>query len=233
MKRCLIIIGVLVMGVLAVGAVMSFATSTAQAQEGSVVRFYFLPVDDSVAGYRGPTYLRWRWNPDGLDVPWSCKDFGEADTIMICAADVTTIQHTFLSTQTDVFTFPVVLDTNPSPQQLSDMEDFLETAFIPANWLSPGDTWETALRTVTGMAMWMQRYTNLSGGLTPLEQGVGYNTQFRNMDAQIQSDIREAFTSLGFDDSFITPTMTLRNIAKRAADAWGTTPVIFGSLVTL
>jgi hypothetical protein len=233
MKRWAIIFGLTVVSILAVLLVVGCATETARAQEGGVVRFYFLPVDNSVENYRGPEYLKWRWNPTGLDVVWSCKDFGEIDNIMVCAADVTTIQHTFLSTQTDVFTFPVDLDTNPSPQQLSDMESYLENALIPANWLSPGDSWRDALRTVTGMGMWMQRYSGITGGVTLQEQGVGYNTQFRNLDAQIQSDIREAFTSLGMDDSFITGTMTVRNIAKNAADQWGETPVIFGALVTL
>lgn len=192
----------------------------------TVIQYYLLPVDVQQEMYRGPMYLMWRWNPDGLDVPWGCKDYGLID-IMICAVDADATDHAWLASQTDVYQFPVDLDANPSPAELSTLEAAMESAYIAADWLNPAETWRQALRTVTGMFLFMQRLTAITGN-TPLDWGVTLNTQFRNLDQVYQDAITQAFNDLDYDASVIRTNWTLRILLKNAADQWGEKPIYFG-----
>lgn len=198
-----------------------------------MIRFYILPVDVvTIAGQimRGPKYLEWFQNPSGLDVRWSAKDYGAID-MMMCAVDAELADHTYLAGQTDVYAFPDNLDTSPSPAELSALEDYLELAYIPAQWLSPSDTWREILRIITAMFLFMQRLTGITGS-DPLVWGVSLNTQFRNIEQQYQDAIYEAFVTLGYDDSAIKSNWTMRVMLKNTADEWGERPIHFG-FVTL
>lgn len=191
-----------------------------------MIHYYILPVDTHVPNYRGPLYLKWRFNPAGLDVPWSCKDYGSID-VMICAVDADAADHIYLAAQTSVYQFPENLNVTPSPAELSALEAVLEATYIPAQWLSPSETWRDAIRTVTAMFLLMQRLTGITGS-NPLEWGVTLNTQFRNLEQQYQDAIAEAFDTLNYDSGAIRDNWTLRVILKTAADNWGDSPIIFG-----
>ena len=215
-------------------AVVLFLSVIVEA-EAQVIRYYILPVDiynnpDSGGRERGPMYLKWRRNPDGLAVQWSAKDYGSID-MMVVAVNAEEADHTYLAAQSDVYAFPENLDVNPSPAELSALEDYLEIAFIPAQWLSPSETWREALRTITGMFLFMQRLTGITGE-NPLTWGITLNTQFRNIDQQYQDAITEAFVTLDYDETVLRDNWTLRIILKNAADQWGERPIYFG-FVTL
>lgn len=200
------------------------------AAEAQVIRYYLLPVDVYQGWARGPMYLKWRFNPDGLDVPWGCIDYGLIDT-MVCAVDASTADHAYLVAQANVYQFPENLDVSPGPAELSALEITLESTYIAADWLNPSETWRETLRTVTGMFLFMQRLTAITGN-TPLDWGVGLNTQFQNLDQQYQDAIIQAFNDLSYDDSVIRTNWTLRVLLKNAADQWGAKPIHFG-IVTL
>lgn len=198
--------------------------ASVEAQELSV-QYYLLPVQQ-IGNYRGPMYLKWRFNPDGLDVQWSCKDYGTINQ-MICAVNAEQIQHDWLAVQDGVYQFPANLEVAPSPAELSALETALEAAYIPADWLTPSETWRVNLRTITGMFLFMQRLTAITGN-DPLDWGVTLNTQFRNIPTLYQSAIIEAFDTLGYDSSVLKDNWTLRIVLKEAADQWGTQPIYFG-----
>jgi hypothetical protein len=193
--------------------------------EAQVIQYFFLPVD-VVGNYRGPSYLKWRFNPDGLDVPWSCKDYGSVNNIMVCAVNAEAADLTWLAAQADVYAWPTVLDENLPQAERSAVTAYLEAAFVPANWISPSDTRRTALRTVTGMFLFMQRLTALSGN-SPLDWGITLNTQFRNLTTEQQTWLEEAAVSLGYAWDVVSND-TIRLILKAMADAWGDQPIYFG-----
>lgn len=216
-------------------ALATLALLVPVAVEAQVVQFYLLPIDiwidpENGDAYRGPSYLKWLGNPEGLDVRWSCKDYGLINE-MVCAVNGEQADHDYLGAQGDVYQFPANLDVAMSQEERSAIAAYLEGAYIPADWLSPADTFRTALRTVTGMFLFMQRLTAITGD-TPLDWGVGLNDQFRTLDQVHQDAIVQTFTDLGYDDSVIRDNWTLRIILKNAADQWGETPVLFG-FVTL
>ena len=65
------------------------------------MNWYLLPLD-YVGNLRGPRYLKWRGNPQGLNVRWSLMDFGAID-LAVVAADTNTEQHATLIAYTDCF----------------------------------------------------------------------------------------------------------------------------------
>jgi hypothetical protein len=197
----------------------------------SSIIFYLIPVMVVAGGggrdYRGPSYLKWRMNPEGLAVQWSCKDYGSINNVMVCAVNAEQADHDTLAAQDGVFTFPADLETAPSPAELSALEAALEAAYIPADWLSPSMTWRENLRTVTGMFMFMQRVTTVAGD-NPLDWGVTLNTAFRDLPAGKQEALLIAFDTLGYDSSVVKTNWTLRVVLKNAADQWGERPIYFG-----
>jgi len=215
MKR-LAVIGALVLVLSAIVPV--------SAQEASVIQYFFVPVQ-VVGNYRGPSYLKWRFNPDGLDVPWSCKDYGSINSVMVCAVNAEPADLAFLSAQEGVYTWPTALDENLPQAERSAVTAYLEAQFVPANWISPSDTRRTALRTITGMYLFMQRLTTVGGN--PLEWGITLNTQFRDLTVEQQMALEDAAITLGYVWD-VAANDTIRNILKAMADQWGDAPIYFG-----
>ena len=109
------------------------------------IQYFMIPVQ--VEGrYRGPSYLKWRFNPEGLDVPWSCKDYGIVNNVMVCAVNAEQTDLDWLAAQDGVYAWPTALDENLPQAERSALTTYLEAQFVPANWISPSDTRRTALR---------------------------------------------------------------------------------------
>ena len=194
------------------------------AVEAQVIQYFFVPVQ-VVGNYRGPSYLKWRMNPTGLDVPWSCKDYGTVNNVMVCAVDADTTDLAWLSAQANVYTWPTALDENLPQQERSAVTAYLEAAFVPANWISPSDTRRESLRTITGMFLYMQRLTVLGGN--PLDWGITLNTQYDNLTVEQQGWLEQAALDLGYAWD-VAPNDTIRNILKEMGDAWGERIIYFG-----
>lgn len=198
------------------------------------VRFYILPVQRvTVDGrdYRGPMYLKWRMNPGGLAVQYSLKDYGSIDMATV-AVEATATDHTTLAAQANVYQFPENIDVKMTAAQRAALSDYLEAHAVPGDWIAAQDSHRTALRTVTGMFLYMQRLTALTGNVSPLDWGYELNTQWRNISAAHQAAIAEAAVSLGYSTAFIGANTQVRALLKNFADQWGAAPILFG-FVTL
>jgi len=195
-----------------------------EAQEMSV-RFYLMPVL-RVENYRGPMYLFWRMNPTGLNVPWSCKDYGKID-IMICAVNGEQADHGWLVAQADVVQLPANMDANLTAGQVNVVRDWLENHQIPGDWVSPSDTWRGVARTVTQLFLYMQRVTHILGyapSLTP----ANLNRQLNELPADVLASMQQAATELGYDLTPVRMNWTVRRYLKYMSDQWGTRPIYFG-----
>jgi hypothetical protein len=194
------------------------------------IRFYILPVEEyiSPAGrlYRGPKYLQWRFGTGIVVDNWSMKDYGLEATAVVAVDGVQT-DHDYLSGQPDVYQFPETLTTSLSPSDISEISGRLEASFVPSDWITPSDTFETCLRTILGMFMSMQRYHGITGQ-SIFESGIALNTQYRNWPQQEQDAFSQIWMEFGGDVNDIKSNWTARILLKNLADLWGDTPVIFG-----
>lgn len=183
--------------------------------------------------YRGPLYLKWRFNQTGLAVDWSMRDYGGiGETTMIVAAEVDTVQHTYLAGQADVYALPENIDVTPSPQELNAFEARLEAAYIAADWLSPSQTWREALRTVLGMFSTAGKYAVLVGN-SILDDVTNLNTQYRNMPQTTQDALAQIATNMNYPWSEIRDNWTARRLLKWFSDQWPNDSFQFGNLITV
>jgi len=207
----------------------------ARGQEMSV-RVYIVPVDSQIINgteYRGPLYLQWRFNPDGLDVIWSMRDYGGiGETAMIVAADVTQEQHDYLSVQAGVYPIPENIDDKPSPAELAAFEAHLETMYIPADWLLPNMTWRECLRTILGMFATAGKYAVIVGD-SILNSGITLNMQFQNFPQYVQDALEQIATNLGYPWDEVKTNWTARIVLKWFADQWPSGSFRFGNLITV
>lgn len=196
-----------------------------------MIRFYLVPID-RVGDYRGPKYFKWRFG-EGIDCLWSLKAYGRVD-VGLLAADITQTDHDALILNVDVFSFPENIELNMTPADRSALQSYLEgmPIPIPGDWLSPSDTYRTAIKTIAGMMMFMQRLTHIMDS-APETWGVTLNTQYKDFPPELQAGILQTINELGWDDSVIKDNWTVRVLWKNMADQWGDTPIIFGGFVTL
>lgn len=194
------------------------------AVEAQVIQYFFLPVD-VVGNARGPSYLKWRFNPEGLDVLWSCRDYGKINDVMMCVVEADAADRAWLSEQADVYTWPTALDENLPQAERSAVTAYLEAAFVPANWISPSDTRRESLRTITGMFLYMQSVTGLAGN--PLGWGITLNTQFNSLSLVQQVALEQAALNLGYAWD-VAPNDLIRNILKTMGDALEDQPIFLG-----
>ena len=195
------------------------------------IRFYILPIE-VVENRRGPKYFKWRFDPDppGIDCPWSMKDYGSIDQAVL-VADIAAADHAALVLNADVMALPLNLDSNMNAGAVNTAKTFLEAAGVPAGWVNAGVTYRSVLRTVTALFLFMQRVTAILGRPVTVTQA-GLNTQVGNLPADVRDALAQAADEQGFDRTGITGTTTVRQVLKMMADAWGSTPILFG-FVTL
>ena len=220
--------GVLVVsGMVIIALLIGYQSITAQ--EEAVARFYLIPIE-RVDNKRGPQYFTWRFDPDpenSITCQWGMKDYGLIDRAVI-AANVTQAQHDSLITHADVYAFPADIDTIMTQGEQATLTTFLEGTNVPAQWLAGQQTNREVLRIITAMFLYIQRMTAILGYVPGPEQGYALNTQYQNMQADVQAAILQAASDLGYSVTNVKANTTLRLILKDMSDQWGTKPILFG-----
>jgi hypothetical protein len=199
-------------------------------------RLYVMPYESSTANgrtFRGPKYIPGTWDSDPSDnvavTAWGGVSYGLFNWGIV-AVEADAAGHTALAAKADVQQMPANLDTNVGNANRVTVQNFLESASLPGQWVTNGTLWREVVRTVCGFMLFGQRFDGLNPGSQPLGtllQGK-LSTQWQNIPADLQSAFVATAQSLGYDTSAIQPTTTVRAILKTMADAWGTQPVYFG-----
>lgn len=190
------------------------------------VRFYVLPIE--VRGLRLPKYFAWKGDsiPPFLGSPWTMKDYGSINMCVLCS-NISDADHAALMLNADVYSLPVDLDVTMSVTQRSAMNTYLEAHAIPGDWLAPGDTFRSALRTVTSMMLYLQRVLALIGYPSDPFAGLTLNTQYRNIPNPLHDALGQAASELGYTWTTANNDQ-VRKIFKAQADQWGSAPILFG-----
>ena len=191
------------------------------------VRFYILPIEVR-NGRRVPKYFKYIGDaaPPFIACPWSMKDMGSIDMAVLCA-DILDADHAFVSAQADVYSLPLNLDVTMTLAERSTMNTYLEAHAIPGDWLAAGDTFRSALRTVTAMMLYLQRVLAIIGYPADPFAGITLNTQYRNIPTALHDALLQAATELGYTWDVANNTQ-VRRIFKLMADQWGVQPILFG-----
>jgi hypothetical protein len=193
------------------------------------IRWYTLPIE-TIGTARGPKYLKWRFSPEGLDVPWGMMDYGLMP-VCIAWADVSGAQHTALTANADVrhIVQHANIDNNVGGGAVNAIRSGLEDLDIPGNWVQATDTWRQVLRGVMGMFQFAQRVHG-KFGTTLLPDGFTLDTTWSELPQGAKDILLETAAELGIDTSGATGSTTLRQIYKAFGDAWGTKPFLISGL---
>jgi hypothetical protein len=195
-----------------------------------MIRFYIMPilvVDDI---FRGPKYLRWRFNPEGIDAPWSMKDYGLIPAGLV-AAGVTPTQHDELVAHADVAAPPEDLDRTVSEAALPAVQDVLEALRIPAAWVTTAYTYRQLLRMVGGLFLFAQRYHGMHGQAL-IDNQSQLDLRWDQIPTARRQRIVATADALGYDYAQVQTDWLVRRILRHLGDQWGDTPIEFG-MVTL
>lgn len=190
------------------------------------IRFYLIPIEMINAG-RGPKYIKWRFNPDGLDVQWSMKDFGSLD-IGLIAVNADQADHDILSAAEDVTAIPANLDNNIPAGALNTVRAELEALGIPGNWVGTSNTYREVVRFVAGLFQFAQRHAGLHDSQQIRPTNVNLSNTWSDLPAQWRSNLQATADSFGYDYSGVTGATTLRVVLKALGDQWADTPIHFG-----
>lgn len=206
-----------------------FIPSAVMSQEAPVARFYVLPIEQ-VGNARGPEYLSWRFDQNPIaelaGIQWSMKDYGAVNTGIV-AANVTAAQHAILAAQPGVISIPANLDEQVGAARVVATRAAVESLQIPGDWIQDTHTYRQIARYVTGLFLYAQRVTAISGGQPILRLEDNLDVQFRNLPLNIRTAMIQAAAELQYDTSDILATNTLRVVLRKLADEWRD-PIHFG-----
>ncbi len=149
---------------------------------------------------------------------WGMIDFGLEPTC-IFVAEVTAPEHTTISGQTDVYSFPDDIDVQLGAQNANTLKNYLETRNIPANWAGNTDTYRSVVHVVGGMFQFMQRL-NAFSPIPLFGSGITMETRFNQLSPTMQTALIAAANSMGYDTTSISGGLTLRLALKQLADSW-------------
>lgn len=195
------------------------------------VRYYLVPLQ-TIGSARGPLGLRWRFDESGLDVPWAIIPYGRIGRALL-AADVTPAQHNVIAALADVVALPLNVDTVITGPGATQAASALEGLGIPGHWVSQVRTYRELARVVTGIFLYMQRLTHLTGANPLTLPGWSLDTVYNTLPQLWRNAMLQAAIDLGYSTSEVTAAATIRQILKYMADQLGDRPISFGNLGTL
>lgn len=188
-----------------------------------MLRFYLVPIigtgtdDDPLV----PKYIA------AADKAYNAMDYGLRETMLV-SVDVTGAEHTQLSGQPDVISVPADIDQEVGGAT-GAVSSALETLRLPANWVQSTHTYREILRIVAGVFQFAQRMSGLTGQHIH-DSGVTLNTAFENMPGVLRTALIDTANDLEYDWSGTTGAITLREILRIFAEAWGSRVFLFGTV---
>lgn len=194
------------------------------------VRWYLWPVEETlVPPGRGPKYLKWRYSPDGEDVPWGWQRYGLMPTCLLWA-DVTLAQHTLFDSFVDTTSIPENIDQQIGTQNaLDQVVAAMEALHIPAGWITVNHTYHEIMRKMCGLFQLAQRYQGKYVAKL-IDTGYDLDTLIQDLPVTVRLHLSVAAEELGWDTSSILGTWTVRQALGYLADQWGNAPFLLAGL---
>lgn len=184
-------------------------------------RFYLVPkIGDGLTPFTAfrPKYtdngdLGAGWNLSGR---FSSLDYG-AEACMLMVSDVTAEEHNALAAQTDVLAVPIPLNDNVGAAAVNIIQNKLEGANLPAEWVTTALTYRQVLRTVRRIITFIQRFRGLFNASIFID-GVTLDSRINQIPAAKRSRLADTAADLGLSTEGITGTTTIRVALRMVAD---------------
>lgn len=175
------------------------------------VRFYIVPLDgsgNSISDAIRPKYIA------DMGVRWSGVDSNVFQRYLV-GADVTAGQHTTISSNPDVLSVPLNLDTTVGASR-NAVVTALESLNFPANWITAGTTFRQVLRVLRRAFGVFQRIRGMRRVWS--FEGITLDTQLNSLPLAVRRMLLDAADDLKLDTSVFTLASPLRDVIKALAE---------------
>jgi hypothetical protein len=214
------------LGVVAAVLVVSGSIAEAQSVAFALVPAIQVsnPLPSSAPKYTTPGALG-----AGLDlVGWSAYSYGVEPIFVLRMPNLSAAQRTALQSQPDALVLPANLDANVSALALSRIQQTLEAANLPGNWVTTAQTYRDVLRGLRKVMTFQQRWNGLFGDRL-FVAGVTLDTRLNQLSQDQRQKLASVADDLGLDRSQVTTTMALRQALRLMADQLPDDPSLEGS----
>lgn len=147
--------------------------------------------------------------------PWQAMDYG-LENVFVAALNLDATQHATLSAQPDVLSVPSPITNTVSAAALTTVKTKLESANIPADWVTTALTYQQVLSRVLRIVLVMQRFRGIFGRL--FAAGATLDTRINQLPANARQALTQAAQSMGADTSSIQGTTLIRAALVIVAD---------------
>lgn len=180
------------------------------------VRWYLLPVESPDGLHWGPKYLKWRFNPDGLDVARAQHMRFGKQRVLLSRVDATDAQHAELAAHADAFQIPSVI----RQADLNRFKRLAEALGIPLDYLSQNSTDVEVVRLLARAAQFYQAVAGSGAGEVVAAGESIDDAPSPRLTAVLG---RPKYAFLGDASS-------VRDLVSRAVAAWGNDPLEQGGI---
>lgn len=164
----------------------------------------------------------------GLDLSgWVAMDYG-AEPIFLMRVPLTASQRSALQSQPDAMVVPANLDNNVSALAVTAIQNQLEAANLPAEWVTTSLTYRQVLQRFRRCITFMQRWNGLFPEFRLFTSGITLDTRLNQLTAAQRQRLADVADDLALDRSGVTNTMTIRQVLRLLADQLPAVPLFDG-----
>lgn len=145
-------------------------------------------------------------------------DYG-ASPWCLCAADTTDTQDAAITANADARALPADLDQDVGGA-LTTVQNYLEAAVIPAQWITDTTPFRTVVRAVAGLMQFAARYAVLNNGDVLIVNQAALDLRVNQLSAARRNALTATATDLGYDTSMITGQTLIRAVLYALALQW-------------
>lgn len=188
------------------------------------IRFYILPLDivihstDPYSASRTPKYLSSLTDiAPIIQCGWNSTIYG-LNNVALIKADISTSQHTLLSSQTDVIAFPNNLDNPATQSAIDSVSPRLEVFNIPTSWINTSLTYRQILRRISRIFRVFRRLHERFDEKI-FDVGFDLDSQYKDFSSTAKLNLKEIALELGIDLTEYSNTTTVRQIVEALMNA--------------
>jgi len=197
-------------------------------------RIYLMPqAGDEFGPLRTSPGLYPKYVGNGAIRNWTALTYGREGWVFV-AADVTNAEHTAIAANPDVVALPPNLDQQVGGA-LAATQAALETAKIPADWVTSGMTFRTVLKwsvRIVYIVHCLYGRDGLARTVKFFGAGIGLDSTIGDLPVGVRQRLITVAQRLGLDVSTITLATSLRAAMRIVGQQMGDITVTIGPLVT-
>lgn len=192
-------------------------------------RLYVMPIVGDGASFMTRRRAKWADDVRAAGGGWAMIDYG-TEPVCIVQIETNDAQHATIAADSAVRQVPANLDATLTAGNVTNVGNFLEALWIPAQWLNTSRTWRTTVRVVGGVFQLNQRWNGIAvqrnaPQRTIFADGRDFSRTVGSLPQAARDDLQTLFADLGLDASGVTGSTSLRQLLAGAGLQFAARPM--------